>query len=1022
MKHIYLLFIYVLPFLGFSQTITGTVYDAQWNPLSGITVAEKGTRQATVTDDKGQFKIKAVSLEPTLIFTATNLQTLEVKVSGQKELKITLNPKLTSLDEVHVIAYGTSTQRNSVGSISKVTSTEIEEQPVTNPLAALQARVPGLTITASSGVPGASFIVQIRGQNTLNSLPGNLSSKDQPLFIIDGVPFAPQNDNLNQFHSANSPGVAQIYNNNYGGVSPFNSINPADIESIEVLRDADATAIYGSRGGNGVILITTKKGKIGKTSLDVSVDEGISEVGHTMPMMNTQEYLQMRKEAFANDGLTPNNILYDQAYAPDLTVFDQSKYMDWKKYFIGNTAHHLNTNAAISGGTPNTQFRISGGFNRDTYIFPGDYGDDRASFSSNIHHVSEDKKFTLDFTMSYSYDKNNSSSSQSLLTAFTLEPNYPNPVDKYGNLIWSYNGVPLDGSYAAFNPFTSFKADYSVENTSLSANLLLAYQLYKGLTFRASTGYGTLSSNEYSSTPLASQNPAYNPTGKADFGIVDFKTWIIEPQLEYKNSFNKALYSLLVGGTLQQRTNDMSSIEGTGYINDDLIHSISGSPLQTASDASAIYKYTALFARFNLRWDSKYLIDVNARRDGSSRFGPDKQFGNFGSVGAGWIFSEENFIKNNIPFLSYGKLRGSYGITGSDAIGDYNFISRYAPTAYSYGGTLGYLPQNLANDQFSWATTKKLEAGLELGFLQDRFLLTGAWYRNRSGNQLISYLLPSQSGFGGVVENSPALVQNTGWEFTLNAKIIKGDGLKWNATFNASIPRNKLLAFPNLVNSAYSTSYVIGRSIDEHFGFKSAGVNPQTGIFQFYDTNGRITNTPQQPSGSNFNDYYDLGNLDPKFFGGLGNNFSYKNFQLSVFVEFKKQLGLNYLSQLYGTPGVEANQPEALIATHWKAPGDNATFEKYSSQYGEAAIALANYHLSDGVISDASYIRVKTISLSYLIPTKILKKINANTVRIYINAQNLFTITGYKGNDPETQNFYGVPTLKTITGGLQFNF
>ncbi|MEZ2334723.1 SusC/RagA family TonB-linked outer membrane protein [Mucilaginibacter sp. RCC_168] len=1022
MKYIYICLIALFPTIGFAQIITGTVNDVQQKPLSGITVAEKGTRQATVTDDKGEFKIKLTSAQSTLVFTAANLETQEIRIAGQNVLKIILNPKLTTLDEVHIIAYGTSTQRNSVGSITKVSSAEIQQQPVANPLAALEGRVAGLSITASSGMPGSSFIVQIRGQNTLNSNLLNYSPKDQPLFIIDGVPFSAQNDNINQFPSAISPGLGSYYGNPYGGVSPFNSINPADIESIEVLKDADATAIYGSRGGNGVILITTKKGKIGKTSLDVNVDDGISTVGRTMPMMNTQQYLAMRREAFANDNLTPNNILYDAAYAPDLMVFDQSKYTDWKKYFIGNTAHHFNSNAAVSGGTANTQFRIAAGFNRDTYIFPGEYGDNRFSFSSNLHHSSNDKKFTLDFTTSYSYDKNISSGSQNLLTAFGLEPNYPNAVDALGNLLWNYKGVPLDGSYATYNPFSALKSDYETNSASLNSNLLLSYQIFNGLTFRTSTGYGTFQSNEFTSNPLASQNPGYNPTATANFGNLNLNTWIVEPQVEYKSTFKKALYSILVGSTFQQKSNNSTQVEGSGYINDYLIHSISGSATQTASDISSLYKYSALFARFNVRWDGKYILDLNGRRDGSSRFGSGKRFGNFGSAGAGWIFSEESFFKDKLTLLSYGKLRGSYGITGSDGVGDYNFISRYAPTVYNYNGTLGYLPQNLANDQFGWATTKKLELGLELGFLQDRFLLTSSWYRNRSGNQLISYLLPYQTGFSTVVENSSALVQNTGWEFTLQAKIIISQAFSWNASFNASLPKNKLLAFPNLSTSSYATTYIIGRSINEKIGFRSAGVNPTTGLFQFYDANGNIISTPQSAIGNSLNDYYDIGNLDPKFYGGLSNTFNYKNFQLSVFVEFKKQNGINYLGQLYATPGIESNQPEALIAAHWKGPGDNATYQKYSSQYGDAAVALSNFKQSDGIYSDASYLRLKTVSLSYSVPAQILKKLSANTLRLYINAQNLFTITSYRGSDPETQNFYGVPTLRTITGGLQLSF
>jgi TonB-linked SusC/RagA family outer membrane protein len=1019
MKQLYLLLLSLFPVYCVAQDISGTVKNTQDKPLSAVTLTLKGTKTATITNDNGQFKIKVIGADPILVFTAINTDTLEVKVRGEKkDLKIILNPKLTSLDEVHVIAYGTNTQRNSVGSISKISAADIEQQPVSNPLAALEGRVPGLVVTSTSGMPGASFNVQIRGQNTLSPSLSGIAPKDQPLFIVDGVPFAAQNANINQLTSIFSPTAGNLYS----GVSPLNGINPNDIESIEVLRDADATAIYGSRGGNGVVLITTKRGKAGNTSLDAGFEDGVSVIARSMQMMNTQQYLQMRRDAYALDGGTPNNILYDSNYAPDLTVYDQSRYTDWKKYFIGNTARHLNTNAAISGGNANTQFRIASGFTNDTYIYPGGYGDNRFSMSANIHHISDNKKLTLDFIANYSYDKNNSSGSVNLLTAYTLEPNYPNPLNSAGNLIWNYKGVPLDGAYTSQNPYAPFKQDYSISNETLNSNLLIAYELIHGLTLRSSFGYSNSRNNEYSGLPVAAQDPDYSPQATADFGVNEYSTWIVEPQIEYKNVFKKAIYSLLIGGTIQTNQNNSTETEGTGYINDDLIHSISGATTVTASDNSLTYRYAAIFARFNLRWDSKYILDINGRRDGSSRFGPGKQFGNFGSAGAGWLFSEDDFIRNTIPLLSYGKLRASYGITGSDAIGDYNFISRYAPSTYNYDGTLGYLPQHLANSQFSWATTKKMEFGLELGFLKDRILLTTAFYRDRTGNQLISYTLPTQTGFTSVVENSPALVQNKGWEITLQAKIINGKSVTWNTAFNLTIPQNKLLAFPGLANSSYALTYIVGKPVGEITGFKSAGVNPQTGLFQFYDGTGKITQNPVAPGGTSLNDFYDIGNLNPKYYGGWQNTFGYKNLQLSVFLTFTNQMGANYLKSLYASPGEEYNQPAAILDSYWKAPGDKASFQRLTSQYGAADVALANYQRSNGVYSDASYIRVKTVSLSYGLPASFLKKAGVKSVRVYTNAQNLFTITKYKGTDPETQNLYGVPPLKTITGGLQFNF
>jgi TonB-linked SusC/RagA family outer membrane protein len=1019
MKYFYLIIVLLLPLASFSQTLKGTVKDTQNQPLSGITIYIKGTKVGTSTDRVGAFQIQMPVTESVLVLSGENVVKQEIIYSGQTFLTIVMQEKENSLDDVQVIAYGTNTQRNTVGSITKVSGSDISAQPITNPLAGLEGRVPGLEVTSTSGIPGSSFNVQIRGQNTVNpNLSTNTSLPlDQPLFIVDGVPFAPQNANLNQFPSLAAPGLS--YNNPYGGISPLNSLNPSDIESIEVLRDADATAIYGSRGGNGVIIITTKKGKAGKSEFNVSLNDGESFIGPTIPMMNTNQYLSMRHQAFVNDGLVPNNIAGDPAYAPDLTVFDTTRNTDWKKYFFGNTAHDLNLNASLSGGTANTQFRIGTGFNRDSYIFPGDLADNRATFSTSIHHTSDNKRFTLDFTANYSYDKNNSAGDPGIMTAYTLEPDFPNLVDSKGNLTWSYNGVQLDGSSAGNNPLAYLKELYSIENISLNSNLQFGYKITDGLTFRTSLGYSTYTSQEYYGDPLSAQDPEYDPESSSRFGNNNFVTWIIEPQLEYKKVVKKAQYDFLAGGTLEKKTNAVSELDGYNYSNDDLIQSIAGSTTQNATDSYTDYRYVALFARFNLKWDDKYLLDITGNRDGSSRFGPNREFGNFGSVGAGWLFNEESFVKNNLKFLSYGKLRGSYGITGNDNAADYEFLSRWAPSPYSYNGTPGYVAQNLYNPDFSWATTKKLEFGLELGFLSDRLLFSSTWYRSRTGNQLITYNLPSQTGFTSILENENALVQNTGLELSLQGSLIKGKHIAWTSSINFTFPENKLLAFPGLVTSSYSTAYQIGKPLSEVYGFRYAGVNPADGYFQFKTANGQISENPVQAGGGKFNDFVPLGNTDPKFYGGWQNSITYGQFQLNFFLSFKKQMGRNYLAQVYGyVPGNEINEPVALLNS-WKAPGQQTNYEKLSTQYGQSYTGAYDFTESSGAYSDASYIRFKTISFSYSLPESIVQKLSLQNLRFYISGQNLFTITSYKGNDPETQNFYGVPPLKTLSCGLQ---
>ncbi|MDE3183121.1 MAG: SusC/RagA family TonB-linked outer membrane protein [Bacteroidota bacterium] len=1007
--------------------VTGKVINEESEPVVGATVAVEGTEMAMATDSKGEFGFSNLKINDVLRVTNIGYQSIVIPIQGRTYVVIRLHTSIAILDETVLIAYGNTTRRFNTGSVTKVTSEEISEQPVLNPLSALQGRVPGLVVTSTSGLPGSSFNIQIRGQNSLNPDPYNsLSPKDNPLFIIDGVPYAPQNNNINQLRSIASPGNNVLLNNSYGGISPFSSINPADIESIVILQDADATAIYGSRGANGVILITTKKGKAGKTKFSMNVYSGVSSVAHTLPMMNTKQYLETRREAFANDGVIPtsNDPSNFITYAPDLLIYDTSKYTDWKKFFIGNPSHTTNINTSLSGGSENTQFLLGAGYYHETYIYPGDFAYDRASVNMSLHHNSVNKKLSIDFSSNYSFDKNNSSGSPNLLAAYSLDPDFPNLLDENGNLLWSYKGASYGVSIV--NPLSYLKTKYSVTNFNLISHLQVGYKIFQDLEIRASLGYNYLNSSEYSGQPLISQDPAaFYRIASADFGTKNIRNWIIEPQAEYNKLFGKSKINILFGETIEQDINSSTLIDASGYSNDNLITSISGAPDITASDAYSQYKYNAIFGRVNYMFDQRYIINLTGRRDGSSRFGPGKQFGNFGSGGVAWIFSEESFVKKNFEWLSFGKLRASYGTTGSDAIGDYQYIARWQPSSYSYQGSSGYLPQNLFNPDFSWAITKKAEGAIELGFLKDRLFINATFYRNLSGNQLVFYQLPSQTGFLNVTENSPAKVQNSGWEFTLTSSNFKSKNFKWNTSFNITIPKNKLLSFPGIESSSYATKYIVGQSLNVIKGFKYLSVNDTTGVFQFLTAKGVPTYSPQNISGNNFNDIQVIGNLDPKFYGGLSNSFAFKNFQLDVFIEFKKQTGVNYLAQIYGVnvPGVEYNLPTTLLS-RWQKPGDKSEFEKFTTDASTAAgTAARSYFIeSSGVYSDASYIRVKTVSFSYNFHGKYLERIKAETLRFYINAQNLFTITNYKGNDPETQNFYGVPPLRTIVLGFQLNF
>ncbi|MEJ0080934.1 MAG: hypothetical protein WDM78_08305 [Puia sp.] len=427
------------------------------------------------------------------------------------------------------------------------------------------------------------------------------------------------------------------------------------------------------------------------------------------------------------------------------------------------------------------------------------------------------------------------------------------------------------------------------------------------------------------------------------------------------------------------------------------------------------YKYEAVFGRINYNWEDKYLINLTGRRDGSSRFGSGKQFGNFGAIGAAWIFSNENFIQKNFDFLSFGKIRGSYGTTGNDGIPDYQYLDLYSVTYTPYGGIHGLSPTNLANPSLVWEIDKKLEGGLELGFLKDRIFITANYFRNRSGNQLVVTPVSFVTGFNSIQENLPALVQNSGTEWTLKTINVKSKNFNWSSSINLTIARNKLISFPNLANSTYSNTLVIGQPINILKLYHSLGVNDTTGIYQFASSQGAPTYTPDP-----IKDVTSFVNRTPKYYGGFQNSLRYKRITLDFFFQFVKQIGQNLLGAYYSLPGGESNMPVAFL-NRWQKPGDKAIYQQFSQTFSYASPvyqALQYAHRSDFAYSDASYIRLKNIAISWQLPDEFRNKLGLQNARIYLQAQNLFTITHYQGIDPESQGL-GLPPLRVVTAGIQ---
>ncbi len=959
--------------------VNGQITDGA-SPIPGATVLIKGEQRGTVSDFNGRYSI-AAKPNDTLVISYIGYATVEESVNNRTTINVVMKEDATTLREVVINAgYYSVKDRERTGSISRTTAEEIENQPVNNPLATMQGRMAGVDISETSGVPGSGFNIRIRGQNSI--IAGNA-----PLYIIDGVPFDSQTMGYSDTSGAIIPG---------SNISPLNAINPSAIESIEVLKDADATAIYGSRGANGVVLITTKRGKEGKTRFNIQSATGIAHIAHRLKLLNTEQYLEMRREAFVNDGIEeyPFN-----AYDVNGT-WDQNRYTDWQKELLGGQANLKQLQASISGGNKNTRFYLSGLYQNETTVFPGGFNYDRITTNSNISHKSSNDKFEVALNLGYTLEDNKLPNIDLSFTVPKLAPNAPALFDEEGNLNWE------NSSWT--NPLSQLEAKYNSSSQNLFSSLAMGYQLNPELQVKITAGYGTSHLKDNNAFPHTMFNPAWGMNSSSSMIIFqenDKTSWIAEPQLHWSKKWKNNSLNLIVGSTFQKQTFDRYGLIGIGFPTDRFMHNLSAATTIIVTNENKIeYTTQSFFARLNYNLNDRLFFNLTGRRDGSSRFGPENKYGNFGAFGAAWLFSEEL----NFHWLDFGKLRSSFGITGNDQIGDYQYLHNFVINDDSYDDYIGLLPARLFNPNFKWEENKKWEVAVDLGFFQNKLSTTLAYYINRSSNQLIQNPLPGTTGFTGIQANLDALVENSGWEFEFSANIFRNNKFKWSTDINISIPKNKLLKFPGLENTTYNNLYVIGQSLSIVKLYELEGVNPETGLFEFVDYNndGMITAVEDRQY---------IADFSPKFFGGLNNKLEYKNLSLNLFFQFMKRMGHNEY-HLTNPVGTLSNQPVGVM-DRWQAPGDQATMQRFTSGADpEAITAYTRFTQSSGAISDASFIRLKTLALNYLLYLN-----DHTTCKLSIQGQNLLTITSFKGSDPEQFNGY-MPPLRRITLGMEIIF
>lgn len=1018
-------------------TVSGRIVNELNKPLADASVKIRGTKTGVKTDADGHFTINTDEGDVLVVsfvgylgismkITQTNKVGTAVVVASERSsnaasdnigsndmeavsaivnatvsnLLIKLSPSISALNEVVVNkGYYSESQRLTTGNVTKVKSEDIVKQPVDNVLAALEGRVPGLVVNQTNGLPGSNINIKIRG---LSSVSGT----NNPLLIVDGIPY-PLDGISTLSNTTDTKGNPVYLTGPNGTGSPVASINPNDIESIEVLKDGDATAIYGSRASNGVLLITTKKGRSGKTVASVNMQQSYSRVPYKMKVLDIHDYLSMRRQAFANDGITPT-----AAKAPDLLVWDSTKTTDWQKVLLGNTAQKTEVNGSVSGGSSNLTFLLSGTYSRQSSIFP----DSRMNSSGNVHlnvsFLSENRKFSATISSMFNSQQYNLPAYDFASIAWHLPPSYPT-YNADGTLYWFNRGDVIK------NPLAQLRQSYSSKTLGLNNSIAFKYALARGLDVAVTLGYNRLQMDQQQFNPLSATAPGSGAQATSVFSQSYTRNSLVEFQVNYSRAISRGLLTALVGATYQSNENEQPyNVSATGFPSDVYITNVSAAASTILFNGYNAYKYASVLSRVNYTWDKKYVINVNFRRDGSSKFASNSQFGNFGSLGAAWIFSDEKWLKS-LPWLSFGKLRTSYGLVGSDNTIPYGFLSTYQTTGGpTYNGAIALNPVRLANSDYRWESTKKAEVGLELGFFDNRILLTTSYYRNRSDNQLISYPSPSQTGFTSFIANSPANVENRGLEITLNTTNIKSNRFQWQTYINISKAENKLLAFPNLEKTSLAGTLEVGKPLGSYFLFHYTGINSSTGLPDYEDVN--------KDGILSVADRLYAGTPAPKIYGGIGNNITYKNFTADFYFQFAGDATikglLSYVAAHPGSSQYYYNVPVSLRdEINALSPG---LFNKMAS----TKIATSTYLrmvASDALLHKVSYGRFTNAAISYNFTSKVLNQVKMKGARIFIQAQNIFTFYlskgGYQGIDPETGPL-STPPLRVFRGGINLTF
>jgi TonB-linked SusC/RagA family outer membrane protein len=1027
-KNLLFLFVSLLSLqvaLAQERVISGKVTSADdGTALPGVNVVVKGTTNGTVTDGDGQFRISAPATAEFLTFSFIGFQTQEVSIANRTVVDVVMAGDVRQLNEVVVVGYGTQIKQDLTGNIASVKGDDLKNIPVPNMTQALQGRAAGVFVESNSGRVGEGIKVRIRGAVSL-------SGSNEPLYVIDGIPINTSSFNNNQAAGTSNNGSA------------LSSINFNDIESFEILKDAAASAIYGSRAANGVVLITTKRGKAGKTSITANVSYGFnSPTNDNRGFLDAKQYVDYYKQAAINGAKydynrngNPDGYASEQDAIDDYSSIMEGRftrysgYSDWRKL-------ETNTNWEKQAYQKNPMVKMvslsaSGGNDKTRYFMSGDYADqDGILIKNNFNRLST--RMNLDQQVSKSIKVGMNMSIARTVTSRTSNDNdFGTPMqivalapitpirDKDGQLY----DRPVTTYY---NPLLNAENGHYTATTFRNIGGIFGqWDIVEGLSFRTEAGYDVLTENDDQFFGRRTQSSSTKGYGQSDWlRVFNYNT---NNFFTYTKMFGRLSMDATAGMSFQKSTTDVTDVQGQQFPSDDLQKITSAGKITGGTSTQSLYTFLSYFGRVNLKFADKYLLSVSGRIDGSSRFGPDNRYGFFPAASAGWILSEEGFLKGQTT-LSFLKPRVSVGTVGNAEIGDYKYQGVWSSDKYNSNATL--YPSQLANPKLGWETTTQWDAGIDFGFFNNR--LTGEldYYVKYTHGILYNRPVPGNTGFSTLTDNVGKM-ENKGFEIVLNSVNVQKPNFKWSTSVNLSQNQNKVTQLDGEVTEVpgndgrFLNSLIVGQPLGVFYGPKYAGVDPANGDALYYKANGETTNN------YNLAGNFVVGNPNPKYYYGITNTFNAFGFDLSVLLQ-----GVQGNSIINGGGGFMSangdwfdNQTLDQLNS-WKKPGDVTQVPE--ARWNWSGLIPNGTSASSRYVYDGSYLRVKTVTLGYTFPQAVLSRLKLSQLRLYVTGQNLFTFTNYPGWDPEVNadyrangsnlnqgnDFYSAPQIKSLIFGL----